>query len=208
MISRNDLLVRYDYNDAQPAHTHAYLWPVIQRAIRCRAWPERRAFDLGCGNGATGRALIDEGFEVFGVDPSESGVRQARSQGVKAEVGSAYDDLSRFGVFPLVLSLEVIAHCHDPRAFMRGFLSLMAPGGICILSTPYHGYLKNLLLAASGRMDAHFNALWPGGPLKFYSIASLSLLLRECGAPSFEIERVGRVPALAKSMVAVMGAGA
>lgn len=200
------MLIRYDYADARPTHTHAYLWPVIQQAIRQRDWKSRRAFDLGCGNGATCRALMEEGFEAIGVDPSDSGVEMARRQGVRAEVASAYDDLSAFGKFPLVLSLEVIAHCHDPRAFIRTFLSLIEPGGIGILSTPYHGYLKNLALAVSGKMDAHFNALWPGGPLKFFSIATLGQLLRENGAGSVRFIRVGRIPSLAKSMVAVVNA--
>jgi hypothetical protein len=38
------------------------------------------------------------------------------------------------------------------------------------VSTPYHGYHKNLGLALSGKMDAHFTALWEGGHIKFFSI--------------------------------------
>ncbi len=80
---------------------------------------------------------------------------------------------------------------------------LLKPGGIPILSTPYHGYLKNLALAISGKMDQHFTALWEGGHIKFFSIATLSTLLRKEGLKVLELYRVGRVPPLAKSMVAV-----
>ena len=68
------------------------------------------------------------------------------------------------------------------------------------LSTPYHGYLKNLALAVSGKMDSHFTALWDGGHIKFWSMATLATLLRETGFVDLEFRRVGRIPWLAKSM--------
>lgn len=75
--------------------------------------------------------------------------------------------------------------------------------GPAILSTPYHGYLKNPALALSGRMDAHFTALWDHGHIKFWSMKTLGELLREAGFVDVRFERVGRVPALAKAMIAV-----
>jgi 2-polyprenyl-6-hydroxyphenyl methylase/3-demethylubiquinone-9 3-methyltransferase len=172
-----------------------------------RNWPDRRAFDLGCGNGATSNLMSTAGFAVTGVDTSETGIAHARRAypHVRVSVGSAYDDLAaQYGTFPLVISLEVIEHCMRPRDFTRTFLSLIAPGGIGFLSTPYHGYLKNLALAVSGKMDGHFTALWDGGHVKFFSIATLRQLLREAGAKDIEFKRIGRVPALARSMVAIV----
>ena len=78
-----------------------------------------------------------------------------------------------------------------------------APGGVAIISTPYHGYLKNLALAVSGRLDRHFTALWDHGHIKFWSIETLSKLLREAGFNRLEFRRVGRIPPLAKSMIAI-----
>lgn len=76
-------------------------------------------------------------------------------------------------------------------------------GGAAILSTPYHGYWKNLAMALSGKMDAHFTALWDHGHIKFWSINTLTALLEEAGLRDLHFERVGRFPALAKSMIAV-----
>jgi 2-polyprenyl-3-methyl-5-hydroxy-6-metoxy-1,4-benzoquinol methylase len=104
----------------------------------------------------------------------------------------------------LVVSLEVVEHCYDPRAFARTFVSLIEPGGIGFLTTPYHGYLKNLALALSGRMEAHFTALWDGGHIKFFSIPTLRTLLTEAGAHELEFLRIGRIPPLAKSMIALV----
>lgn len=199
-------MTEYRYQNADSTWANAYLWPALKNVIATRDWPDRRAFDLGCGNGATCGMLSDLGFAVTGVDTSESGITQAQSAFPGAfVVGSAYDDLaSIYGSFPLVVSLEVIEHCMEPRLLAQTFLKLIAPGGVGFLSTPYHGYLKNLALAISGKMDRHFTALWDGGHVKFFSVDTLQNLLREAGAKEVSFIRVGRVPILAKSMVAVV----
>ena len=111
----------YVYHDAAPTYANAYLWPVLERAIAAHAWTSKRAFNLGCGNGATCQFLANKGFAVTGVDTSESGVAFARKSfpDVTTDVGSAYDDLAgRYGQFDCVVSLEVVEHCMDPRAFL------------------------------------------------------------------------------------------
>jgi 2-polyprenyl-6-hydroxyphenyl methylase/3-demethylubiquinone-9 3-methyltransferase len=142
-----------------------------------------------------------------GVDPSENRIAQARQAypELRLEIGSCYDNLaSCYGTFPLVVSLEVIEHCIDPRAFAETFLSLIAPNGIGILSTPYHGYLKNVTLSLANKWDSHHGVLCDGGHIKFFSIATLKALLRECGTERVRFLRVGRIPPLAKSMMAII----
>lgn len=198
----------YRYVSANPSHSSAYLWPAMQRVLR-EAVPApkgRRAFDLGCGSGATAGQLAAWGFDVVGVDSSLSGIDLAKAAypSCRFAVASVYDDLAAvYGSFPVVVSLEVIEHLYDPRAFARRLFALVEPGGIAVVSTPYHGYLKNLALAASGRLDAHFTALWDGGHIKFFSPRTLGKLLREAGFQPISFLRVGRIPAFAKSMIAV-----
>jgi 2-polyprenyl-6-hydroxyphenyl methylase/3-demethylubiquinone-9 3-methyltransferase len=196
------------YSDSRPTGQTRYLWPVLKGLIASRQWPDRRVFDLGCGNGATCGMLHSLGFDAVGIDISPTGIAQARAAfpGVRAEVANIYDDLAAsYGTFPLVVSLDVIEHCVQPRAFARTFLSLIAPDGIGFLATPYHGYLKNLALALSGKMDHHFQVLSDCGHIKFFSIATLSELLHECGARDVGFMRAGRIPPLAKSMIAIVG---
>jgi 2-polyprenyl-3-methyl-5-hydroxy-6-metoxy-1,4-benzoquinol methylase len=190
-----------------PTYDMGYLWSPLKSVIDSRDWPDRRAFDLGCGNGATCKMLSSLAFDTVGVDASDSGIAIAQANGIKAYVGSAYDDLAAtYGTFPLVVCLEVIEHCMNPRRFIKTFLSLIAPGGIGFLSTPYHGYLKNLVLAVSGKMDSHFGALWDGGHVKFFSVRTLRELIKEeAGTANLQLLRVGRIiPAFAKSMVAIV----
>ena len=61
-----------------------------------------------------------------------------------------------------------------------------------MISTPYHGYLKNLVLSFFSKMDEHFTALWDHGHIKFWSVNSLQTLLEEVGFRDITFVRVGR----------------
>ena len=76
-------------------------------------------------------------------------------------------------------------------------------GGLLIISTPYHGYLKNFVLALANKWDAHLNPFWDGGHIKFWSCKTLSQLLNETGFSVIRFIGAGRLPFLWKSMIVV-----
>lgn len=198
-----DKNLEYLYDSHETNDSHTILLPAVDKMVE--EFSPNTIFDLGCGNGSVARHLSSR-CTVTGIDPSISAVAIANKAypDIRIERGSAYDDLgARYGTFDMVLSLEVVEHLYDPRTFARNIYQLLNPGGTAIISTPYHGYLKNLALAVTGRMDAHFWALWDGGHIKFWSIRTLSILLKEAGFDILRFERVGRIRALAKSMIAV-----
>lgn len=198
----------YVYKDAEHTHAHGYILPAVSRLLAELDLPpdRRRVFELGCGNGSTAAFVRGMGFEVVGVDPSVEGIVHAQQAfpDIRLETGDCYSDLAgRYGRFPVVLSLEVIEHVFLPREFAQRVYDLLDEGGVAIISTPFHGYWKNLALALSGKMDAHFTALWDYGHIKFWSERTLTQLLQETGFRSIRFERVGRIGPLAKSMIAV-----
>jgi len=198
----------YAYEDGELNSSHEYLAPAVLDMLASLHLPQdrMRVFELGCGNGAVAAVLTQQGYQVTGVDVSVQGVEQAqqRQPHLSLQLGSAYDRLAEtYGRFPIVISLEVVEHLYAPRAFARTLYDLVEPAGTAIISTPYHGYWKNLALALTGRLDHHFAALWDHGHIKFWSIGTLRLLLQEAGFHSITFRRVGRVPALAKSMIAI-----
>ena len=79
----------------------------------------------------------------------------------------------------------------------------MEPGGIAIITKPYHGYWKNLALALTGRMDACFKDLWDHGNIKFWSIKTLRNVLTSVGFVDVGFERIGKSPILSKSIMAI-----
>jgi 2-polyprenyl-6-hydroxyphenyl methylase/3-demethylubiquinone-9 3-methyltransferase len=201
-----EISTEYAYAEATPSHTNGYLWEPIQRELEHHIPSGARVFDLGCGNGALARRLKGLGYSVTGVDPSESGIAIARKADtdLRLEVGNAYEDLAaRYGRFPALVSLEVVEHVYYPRKFAKCVHDLLEPGGIALISTPYHGYMKNLALALSGKMDWHYTALWDHGHIKFWSVKTLTDLFTEQALIRTRVRRVGRIPVLAKSMILV-----
>jgi len=208
MVDAVEQVSGYAYEDAELNHSHQYLLPVILRNLaRLRLDPnQQRIFDLGCGNGSVAGKLTEAGYDVTGIDPSEEGIAHAkvRYPALRLAKGSAYDDLaSQYGQFPVVVSLEVVEHVYFPRIYAATLYDLVEPGGLAIVSTPYHGYWKNLVLAVTGKMDDHFTALLDHGHIKFWSFRTLRALLEEAGFKEVTFERAGRVPILAKSMIAI-----
>ena len=216
MPDRSSKLRRHDQ-----AHTHeclapdepieaaqAYLLPIVRRVLAGHFAPgtTRAILDLGCGNGLFDRALSNLGYSVTGIDADPKAIALAVVHNPHGSYfsGSAYDDLAaEYGTFAAMISLEVVEHLYDPQAFARTLFSLLEADGIAVISTPYHGYTKNLLLSLFGIMDRHFTALWRGGHIKFWSVKTITRLLSNAGFKVEHIFRVGRLPPIARSMVIV-----
>jgi 2-polyprenyl-6-hydroxyphenyl methylase/3-demethylubiquinone-9 3-methyltransferase len=200
-------MTKLEYSDDEPTWASSYLLPELLKILARDAPPPARVLEIGCGNGATARTLEKLGYDVTAIDPSASGIEQARrheTPTLRFAAASTDEDLSHLGTFSIVISLEVIEHCPSARAFAGAFRARLEPGGIGIISTPYHGYLKTLAVVASGRFDSHFDPLWEGGHLKFFTNAKLRQLFAETGFESVQLHRVGRIPIMAKSVIAVV----
>jgi 2-polyprenyl-6-hydroxyphenyl methylase/3-demethylubiquinone-9 3-methyltransferase len=200
-------IIAIDYQNAAATTAHAYLLPALDQQIakhRACFGQRPKAFDLGCGNGSVAAHVAGLGFKVVGVDPSASGIEQARAnfKGIEFSIGFADIALAKkHGKFDLVYSLEVIEHVYDPRSYAATVASLLKEDGVAIISTPYHGYMKNLAISLCDGWDKHFTVLWDGGHIKFWSFKTLCALFAEQGLTPIEMARVGRVSALAKSML-------
>src|SRR5215204_1982776 len=162
----------------------------------------RSICDLGCGNGHITGRLAALGYQVTGVDASASGIQIARRAYPGVEFVEALIDRNlSLGKFDLVISSDVIEHSYRPSDLLEATTSQLKPGGHVLLGTPYHGYLKNLVLAATGKMDAHFSALHDGGHIKFFSVRTLSQLMRSHGFEDLRFTFYGRAPLLWKNMI-------
>jgi SAM-dependent methyltransferase len=194
-----------DYPSSEPSWPNRYIWPVLLKLLDRHKAEDRRIFEIGSGNGATANLLAGLGYDVTAIDPSREGIDLARRSfsGPSFHLGTGYDDLAAtYGRFPIVISLEVIEHCYSPEAFLRTTFDLLEPGGLGIISTPFHGYWKNLALSLADKWDDHHGPLWEGGHIKFYSEKTLARALDRAGFVQVTFERAGRLPILAKSMLA------
>jgi 2-polyprenyl-6-hydroxyphenyl methylase/3-demethylubiquinone-9 3-methyltransferase len=195
----------FGFPDAKASHMHRHFMPEVL-ALAGSLAPGTRVLDVGCGNGYTCGEFLSLGCTVVGIDLSEQGITQARAAypAGRFELLAADDavlaNLAE-APFDLVVSTEVVEHLYDPRSYAKGCYHALRPGGRLICTTPYHGYLKNLLIGLTGKWDAHANPLWDGGHIKLWSRSTLSQLLEETGFNELRFRGAGRVPGLWMTMV-------
>jgi 2-polyprenyl-3-methyl-5-hydroxy-6-metoxy-1,4-benzoquinol methylase len=160
----------------------------------------------GIARGALCRELADHGYEVVGCEPSAESLHFAQlgAPGLVFYRLGTDDDPSVIGNenLEVAIATEVIEHLVTPFNLPRFAKQLLRPGGH-LISTPYHGYLKNLILALTNRWDAHLSPFWEGGHIKFWSCKTLSQLLNESGFRIVRFIGAGRLPFLWKSMIVV-----
>jgi 2-polyprenyl-3-methyl-5-hydroxy-6-metoxy-1,4-benzoquinol methylase len=203
-------MVKLNYgwkDDAAPPRSCGYIAPAVITILANSKLS--RILDLGCGNGALCCELYYLGFSVVGAEPSADGFEasMAAAPTVKFFNIGVDDDPEKItleeGFFDAVVSTEVIEHLYSPHLLPAFAFKCLRPDGLLILSTPFYGYFKNLILAILGKWDKHHTALWCGGHIKFWSQKTLSRLLEDSGFSVESFHGVGRVPWLWKSMIIV-----
>jgi SAM-dependent methyltransferase len=84
-----------------------------------------------------------------------------------------------------VFSSEVMEHIYDTQNAFREISRILKSGGKFLITVPYHGLIKNLILAILN-FNLHFD---PSGPhIRFFTKKSLFAMLAE---NDFKIEKNG-----------------
>lgn len=196
----------YGYSNTDTTCAHQYIFNKILKLLDKNK--HKCILDIGCGNGSLAMRLIGLGFNVYGTDASEQGIKLAKEkypdrfflQDINSK--SLPQELGQIK-FDTIISTEVIEHLYSPKTFIEFCKRILAEngGGTLILTTPYHGYLKNLVMALLNKMDSHFTVLWEGGHIKFFSKKTLTQLLLKNGFENIVFIGCGRFPFLWKSML-------
>lgn len=165
-----------------------------------------RVCDLGSGNGYLTGRLAGHGYEVVGVDASQTGIaiaeqNHSKSRFVRSLIDAGLSERTGLRNFDLVISSDVIEHLYRPADLLEAALPLLKPEGQILLGTPYHGYWKNLALSVTGKLDDHFTVLHDGGHIKFFSVKTLSALVSAFSFTDLKFSFYGRAPWLWKNMI-------
>ncbi len=162
--------------------------------------------DVGCGNGYLVNHLISLGYNAYGTDASKKGITIARQthpdrffvQDLSTDKLPA--ELQHLK-FDTVIATEVIEHLYDPEKFIAFCKQALNGKGEIILSTPYHGYLKNLAISLLNKWDNHLDPFWVGGHIKLWSKATVNKLVTKHGFTDVIFKGTGRIPYFWKSMI-------
>ena len=104
----------------------------------------KKVLDVGCGGGILSESMARRGADVTGVD---LGTENLKAAAVHAEQ-SALNETLRYqhipveelakthaGQFDVVTCMEMLEHVPDPSSIVQACFELLAPGGVCVLST-------------------------------------------------------------------------
>ena len=105
--------------------------------------------------------------------------------------------------YDFISSIEVIEHQYDPLQYIKEINEVTNKNGLILISTPFHGYFKNLLISILNLNDKHYGVLWKHGHIKFFSVKSLKKLIEVSNCP-IKIEDIkfsGRIYPFSNSMI-------
>ena len=100
------------------------------------------ALDVGCGAGLLTEPLARMGASVTGLDAAADNIAVARLHAEAGRLaidyrGGSVEALASGGAkFDLVTCLEVVEHVADRASFIAALATLLAPGGLLVMSTP------------------------------------------------------------------------
>jgi 2-polyprenyl-3-methyl-5-hydroxy-6-metoxy-1,4-benzoquinol methylase len=197
----------YGWENPAGPNSCNYITPKILKILKFLH--VRRIADIGSGNGSLCGVLQKEGYEVVGIEQDAKGfdISNRSYPNIKfynlGVEGNPNQILNQEDSFDAVVSTEVIEHLYSPHLLPIFAKEFLKKNGYLIVSTPYHGFLKNLALSLLNKWDAHHTPLWHGGHIKFWSKNTLSALFEEHGFRLIYFYGVGRVPFLWKSMILV-----
>ena len=104
----------------------------------------KKVLDVGCGGGILSESMARRGADVTGID---LGTENLKAAALHAEQSNLNDTLryqhipieqlaaTHAGQFDVITCMEMLEHVPDPAAIVEACFALLAPGGVCVLST-------------------------------------------------------------------------
>ncbi len=144
-----------------------------------------RLLDVGCGNGAYLLNQREIGWEVYGCELSESGVRAARQHQLDVFRGTLTEANYLDAFFDVVRLEQVFEHIADPTLLFGEIRRILKPSGILIIGVPNGNALTFRIF------NRHWGLLGVPFHLFQYSSSSLEKVLEKNG---FQVEQYRFLP--------------
>jgi len=193
----------YDWINNNTVH-HNYLINSIENILKNLNTSDYELLDIGCGNGVLTSKISKFFKHTTGIDLSGTGIELAQkieSKNLTFKNMSIEEMIDKKKKFKFITSFEVIEHQYLPDDFLNKINQILENDGLLLLSTPYNGYIKNLIISLLGKHDWHFNPLWRHGHIKFFSIRTLTSILKKSNFEIIKKKFSGRFYPVSCSMI-------
>ena len=104
----------------------------------------KKVLDVGCGGGILSESMARRGADVTGIDLGTENLKAATLHAAQSNLDKTlrYQHIpveqlavTHAGQFDVVTCMEMLEHVPDPAAIVDACFKLLAPGGVCVLST-------------------------------------------------------------------------
>lgn len=148
-----------------------------------------RILDVGCSNGALGRALKSrrEGRQVIGIEIDAALAADARRVldvvvHADLETLDVEGTLGVLGPFDCIVCADVLEHVRDPWRIVDELVRMLSGEGTLVIALPnirHHSALA--MIALSGRFPRRARGIFDGTHLRWFTWAESVALLRGAG---------------------------
>jgi 2-polyprenyl-6-hydroxyphenyl methylase/3-demethylubiquinone-9 3-methyltransferase len=193
----------YDWINNNTVH-HRYLIKSVENILKDLNVSNIELLDIGCGDGVLTSKISRFFRHTTGIDLSGTGIELAlkiKNEKLTFQNMSIEDMIDSKKKFKFITSFEVIEHQYLPDDFLNKINQILDDDGILLLSTPYNGYIKNLIISLLGKNDWHYNPLWRHGHIKFFSVNTLKNILEKCNFKIIKNKFSGRFYPISCSMI-------
>jgi SAM-dependent methyltransferase len=150
--------------------------------------PEGCLLEVGCGTGEFIKVAEDEGYDVFGVEPSHWAAHQARLLGLSVEAGFLSDWTAEYpDLRPDAVCLwHVLEHVPAPLDLIREVVATLAPGGYVFLEVP------NFASSAAARLGMKWGDAQPKDHFTHFTPEGMRQLLERAGLEPVQLLPITR----------------
>lgn len=133
-----------------------------------------------------------------GVDIDEAELEKAKAAGIEVVKHDLNTPLPfESESFDNIICIEVLEHIFNFQNVLNEAYRILRPGGAFMVGVPYHGRLKNVVVALTAHEHHYVDTLH----VKFFTPSRLKRALKEAGFEILEESKFGRAPFMWRVML-------
>lgn len=179
-VTQNPKVQKKDYHRDEEYFEEENLFKnIFQRRVRIISEFVKTGsvLEVGCSTGLMLSLIKERGWQVMGIEPSNTAAKIAKKKGIKV-IARKFEQVRIKNKFDLIMFNHTLEHLEDPYSVLKKAASLLRKGGLIYIDLP------NFDSVAAKLLKGKWGLLLPEEHLWHFTQVSLDRLLTKLG---FEI---------------------